>query len=115
MSATHNTLGRSGVNRRSTRSVAGVIPGIRIVVRHRFRGLTPEIPTAFISRATRLRPTQMPCSIRSSAPGRSIHAPAGLMDPLDLVGQPRIRERPIRRRSTPSYESHSPAGRPISC
>jgi hypothetical protein len=67
MSATHNTLGRSGRNCRWTRSVAGVIPGIRIVVFQRLRGLTPEIPAAFISRQTRLRPTRMSCSIRSSA------------------------------------------------
>ena len=38
---------------RSTRSVAGVIPGIRIVVLKRLRGLTPEVPAAFISLATR--------------------------------------------------------------
>jgi hypothetical protein len=44
-----------------------VIPGIRIVVFHRLRGLTPEIPAAFINRATRFRPTRMPCSKRSSA------------------------------------------------
>jgi hypothetical protein len=67
MSATHNTFGRSGRNCRSTRSVAGVIPGIRIVVFHRFLGLTPAIPAAFINRATRLRPTRMSCSIWSSA------------------------------------------------
>jgi hypothetical protein len=67
MSATHNIFGRSGLNCRSTRSVAGVIPGIRIVVLNRFRGLTPEIPAAFINRATRLRPTRTSCSRRSSA------------------------------------------------
>jgi hypothetical protein len=67
MSATHSTLGRSGRNCRSTRSVAAVIPGTRIVVLHRFAGLTPEIPAAFINRQTRLRPTRIPCSIRSSA------------------------------------------------
>jgi hypothetical protein len=67
MSATHSTFGAAGRNCRSTRSLAGVIPGIRIVVRHRFRGLTPAIPAAFINRATRLRPTWIPCSIRSSA------------------------------------------------
>jgi hypothetical protein len=67
MSATHNTFGRSGLKRRPTRSVAGVIPGIRIVVFHRFRGLTPAIPAAAINRATRLRPTRIPCSRRSSA------------------------------------------------
>ena len=44
-----------------------MIPGIRIVVFHRFLGLTPAIPAAFINRATRLRPTRMSCSIRSSA------------------------------------------------
>jgi hypothetical protein len=67
MSATHTTFGEAGRNGRSTRSVAGVMAGIRIVVRQRFRGRTPEIPAAFISRATRLRPTRMLCSIRSSA------------------------------------------------
>ena len=67
MSATHNTFGAAGVNCRSTRSVAGRDPGIRIVVFQRLRGLTPEIPAAFISRATRLRPTRIPCSMRSSA------------------------------------------------
>ncbi len=44
-----------------------MIPGIRIVVRHRFLGLTPAIPAAFINLATRLRPTRIPCSSRSSA------------------------------------------------
>jgi hypothetical protein len=67
MSATHSTFGPSGRNWRSTRSVAGVMPGIRIVVRHRFRGLIPEIPAAFINRATRLRPTWTLCSKSSSA------------------------------------------------
>jgi hypothetical protein len=47
--------------------VVGVIPATRIVVLHRFRGLTPEIPAAFTNRATRLRPTWIPCSRRSSA------------------------------------------------
>jgi hypothetical protein len=67
MSATHNTFGAAGRNCRSTKSAAGVIPGIRIVVLQRFRGLTPAIPAAFINRATRLRPTRIPCSMRSSA------------------------------------------------
>ena len=67
MSATHSTFGRSTPNWRSTRSVAGVSPGIRIVVFQRFLGLTPAIPAAFINRATRLRPTWMSCSKRSSA------------------------------------------------
>ena len=44
-----------------------MIPGIRIVVRRRFCGLIPEIPAAFINRATRFRPTQTSCSRRSSA------------------------------------------------
>jgi hypothetical protein len=42
-------------------------PGIRIVVLNRLRGLTPAIPAAFISRATRLREIPMSCSKRSSA------------------------------------------------
>ena len=67
MSATHSTFGAAGLNCRSTRSLAGVIPGIRIVVLNRLRGLTPEIPAAFINRATRLRPTRTSSSIRSSA------------------------------------------------
>jgi hypothetical protein len=67
MSATHSTFGDVERNWRSTRSVAGAMPGSRIVVFQRLRGLTPEIPAAFISRATRLRPTRIPCSIRSSA------------------------------------------------
>jgi hypothetical protein len=67
MSATHSTFGPDGRNCRSTRSVAGSTPGTRIVVRHRFRGLILEIPAAFINLATRLRPTRMPCSRRSSA------------------------------------------------
>jgi hypothetical protein len=53
MSATHSTFGPDGVKSRSTRSVAGVIPGTRIVVFHRFLGLTPAIAAAFINRATR--------------------------------------------------------------
>jgi hypothetical protein len=67
MSATHSTFGRSGRKARSTRSVAGSTPATRIVVRHRFCGLIPAIPAAFIKRATRLRPTRIPCSRRSSA------------------------------------------------
>jgi hypothetical protein len=67
MSATHSMFGPTGRKSRSTRSVAGVMPGIRIVVFQRFRGLTPAIAAAFINRATRLRPTRMLCSIRSSA------------------------------------------------
>ena len=67
MSATHSTFGPEGLKSRSTRSVAGVIPGIRIVVFHRFLGLTPAIPAAFINRATRFSPTRMSCSSRSSA------------------------------------------------
>jgi hypothetical protein len=67
MSATHSRFGAVGRNWRSTRSVAGVTPGIRIVVFQRFRGLTPEIPAAFINRATRLRETRIPRSKRSSA------------------------------------------------
>jgi hypothetical protein len=35
--------------------------------RQRLRRRTPAIPAAFINRATRLRPTRMLCSIRSSA------------------------------------------------
>jgi hypothetical protein len=97
MSATHNTFGDSGRNWRSTRSVAGVIPGIRIVVRHRFCGLTPAIPAAFINRATRLRPTWISCASRSSAwiLGRAVHPATSVMDLRDLLGQPRVAERPI--------------------
>jgi hypothetical protein len=47
--------------------MAGVIPGIRIVVLNRFRGLMPVMPAAFINRANRLRPTRTSCSMRSSA------------------------------------------------
>ena len=43
------------------------MPGTRIVVFQRLRGLTPAIPAAFINRATRLRPTRIPCSMHSSA------------------------------------------------
>ena len=67
MSATHSTFGPAGRKSRSTRSVAGSTPGTRIVVRQRLRGLIPAIPAAFINRATRLRPTRIPCSSRSSA------------------------------------------------
>jgi hypothetical protein len=67
MSATHSTFGPEGLKSRSTRSVAGVIPGIRIVVFHCFLGLTPAIPAAFINRATRFSPTRTSCSSRSSA------------------------------------------------
>ena len=31
-------------------------------------------------------------------PRRAVHAPAGVVDLLDLLGQPRVRERPIGRR-----------------
>jgi hypothetical protein len=67
MSATHSTFGPDGLKSRSTRSLAGVIPGIRIVVFQRFLGLTPAIPAAFINLATRFSPTWMSCSSRSSA------------------------------------------------
>src|SRR4051794_15301295 len=101
MSATHSTFGRDGLKSRSTRSPAGVIPGIRIVVFQRFLGLTPEIPAALINRATRLRPTWISYSSASSAwiLGDAVHAPALLMDQLDLLGQPRVTQSPIRRRA----------------
>ena len=67
MSATHSMFGPAGLKSRFTRSVAGVIPGIRIVVFQRFLGLTPAIPATPINLATRFSPTRMPCSIRSSA------------------------------------------------
>ena len=67
MSATHSGLGPSGRKSRWTRSVAGSTAGTRIVVHQRLRGLIPEIPAAFINLATRLRPTRIPCSRRSSA------------------------------------------------
>jgi hypothetical protein len=67
MSATRSTFGPDGLKSRSTRSVAGVIPGILIVVFLRLRGLTPAIPAACINRATRFSPTRMSCSSLSSA------------------------------------------------
>ncbi|HUA43628.1 MAG TPA: hypothetical protein VMA77_00260 [Solirubrobacteraceae bacterium] len=67
MSATHRRFGPVGLKSRSTRSVVGVIPGIRIVVLNRLRGLTPAIPAAFINLATRLHPIRIPCSSWSSA------------------------------------------------
>src|SRR5688500_12454048 len=41
MSATHSTFGQSRRKSRSTRSVAGSPPGMRLVVRQRLRGLIP--------------------------------------------------------------------------
>src|SRR6202035_2416594 len=46
-------------------SGATLTPASRTVVRRRFRGSSPEVPAAFISRSTRLRPTRIPCSIRT--------------------------------------------------
>ena len=67
MSADHVTFGPSGLKSRSTRSGGTRSPGSRTVVRRRLRAATPEIPAAFISRSTRLRPTRTSCSRRSSA------------------------------------------------
>ena len=52
---------------RFTRSAAGVTAGIRIVIFQCLRGLTPEIPAAFINHANRLRLILMSFSIRKSA------------------------------------------------
>src|SRR5215207_6391218 len=76
------------------------MPGIRIVVFQRFRGRTPEIPAAFINRATRLAPD--PDVVLHPQlgvdPRRPVHAPAGVVDLLDLLRQPSILERTIGRR-----------------
>src|SRR5919106_1593334 len=100
MSATQSAFGDGGRKWRSTRSVAGVTPGIRIVVFQRFRGLTPAIPAAFIKRATRLRPT--PDVVLEAQlgvdPRRPVGALAAGVDPLDRLGQPGVLERAIGRR-----------------
>jgi hypothetical protein len=67
MSADQVWFGPSGRKSRSTRSGATLTPGKRTVVRRRLRAKSPEIPAACISRSTRLRPTRIPCSKRSSA------------------------------------------------
>src|SRR5436190_12056836 len=68
MSASHNSFGPAAVKRRPTRSGAGAAAGSGIVVRRRFpRRETPSSSSWRIKRATRFRPTRMPCASRSSA------------------------------------------------
>ena len=55
----------AGRNWRSTKSSATLTPGTLIVVRPRLRRTNPEIWASRINRATRLRPTRMPCVMRS--------------------------------------------------
>jgi len=66
ISATQSLSGRSALKSRSTRSGAGRAPGLRRAVRVLFRRLAPCKPTALIRRATRLLPTCIPASFRSS-------------------------------------------------
>src|SRR5215217_2475991 len=98
MSATYSAFGAAGRKSRSTRSVASSTPGIRIVVRQRLRGLIPAIPAAFIKRATRLRPTPTPCSSAARHGPEVRRRPAGVMDLLDLLGQPGVAQGPVGRR-----------------
>jgi hypothetical protein len=66
MSATQSWFGRAAVKLRSTRSAAGRASRSRLVVMTPRRRLTPAIPAARISRATRFLPMARP-SARSSA------------------------------------------------
>ncbi len=66
MSATHSRFGPAASKRRSTRSGAGRTRTARRVVRGPRRRLTPAMPAARITRATRLRLTAAP-SADSSA------------------------------------------------
>src|SRR5215207_6552310 len=99
MSASQSTFGLGGRKRRSTRSSATLTPWTRIVVRARLRGASPEIAAARISRSTRLRETAdaVPNAQLGVDPRGAIDAPAGRVDPFDLVGQPGVLERPICR------------------
>ena len=101
MSASHSTFGSAGRNCLSTRSSATLTPGTAIVVRPRFFATSPEIPAVRISRSTRLRPTRIPqreAQLRVD-PGRAIDLPLRRVDRLDLFKQPRVLERPVRRRA----------------
>ena len=99
MSATHSTSGRSGRNWRSTRSLAGVIPGIRIVVRHRFAGPDAGDTSGFHQPRDPLapHPDAMLHPQLGVDPRRPVHAPALIMDPLDALLKPRVLQHPIRR------------------
>jgi hypothetical protein len=86
MFADHVWFGPSGRKSRPTRSEATLTPGSRTVVRRRLHGRSPEIPAAFISRCTRLRPTRIPCSssndnkhryLRTSPPSPHTDPPCG--------------------------------------
>ena len=79
MSATQSLFGPSALKYRSTRSGAGLESASRMVVQVPLRRLTPCKPAAFISRATRLRPTWTP---RSASSAWIIGAPYA---PLDIV------------------------------
>ena len=111
MSATHNTFGATGLNCRSTRSVAGVIPGIRIVVFHPLAGPDARDTSGFHQPRDPLAPD--PDVVLHAElgmdPRHPVHAPAPVVDLLDLLGQPRVRERPIRRRATLPVMKASPA------
>jgi uncharacterized membrane protein len=62
VSADQVRFGACGRKSGSTGSGGTRGPGSRTVVRRRWRGRTPEIPAAPISRFKRLRPTRTPCS-----------------------------------------------------
>lgn len=66
ISATHRRLGAGALKLRSTRSGAGRAARSRTVVIIQLRRLTPLSSAARISRATRLHPTLMPCSLSSA-------------------------------------------------
>jgi hypothetical protein len=73
-------------------------PTALIAVRPRLWRCSPEMPAGRISRSTRLRPTRTPCASRKSAWIRGApYAAMGLVDPADLLGQPRVDERPVRQ------------------
>ncbi|BAK36021.1 hypothetical protein MLP_30070 [Microlunatus phosphovorus NM-1] len=67
MSVSHNRFGPSTVNRRLTRSLAGMACGSRIVVHDRRRRYRPWMPAWRISRATRFWFTCRSCPKTSSA------------------------------------------------
>src|ERR1019366_4698177 len=100
MSASHSTFGAAGRNWRSTRSSATRTPGTWIVVRPRLRGTRPEMPGALHQPLDTLAPdsdTEAEAQL-SMDPRRAIDTALGVVDLFDLLEQPRVGQRPVRRR-----------------
>src|SRR3954447_23137980 len=101
MSATQSTFGAAGRNCRSTRSSATRTPGTWIVVRPRLRRTTPgdpgrshQPPHAFAR-----HPDAVPeAQLGVDAPP-AVDAAVLSVDLLDLLQQPRVGQRAVRRRA----------------